>query len=1039
MSKQLINKYYNEVHQARRAGATTEGALSPYFHTLVTGYAMSRKYLFLREITIKSKKTGKNIRPDGILMNDLRVHRGYWESKDEHDDIDTEIHKKINDKGYPVSNILFDDTQTAVLIQGGEEVVRCEVSDTEQLHKILSAFINYKPAEVVEFEAALEEFKKDIPQIVSHFRELFDEKSKTNAKYRQARDRFLELCKSEINPDITTADIREMLIQHILTEDLFTAIFDDSSFLKYNIIARELEDLINTVLTREVRQNQLGDIRHYYKTLNATAASIADHNEKQKFLKIVYENFYKVYNPKGADRLGVVYTPNEIVRFMVQSTDHLLEKHFNTNLHEKGVEILDPATGTGTYITDIIDYIAPQYLPYKYQNELHANEVSILPYYIANLNIEYTYKNKMGNYTEFKNICFVDTLDNTDALAYKGKQQSLFGLSSENSERIQRQNKRKISVIIGNPPYNAKQANFNDFNKNRVYPQIDKRIKETFIKEGTAQNQIVVYDMYTRFYRWAMDRINKTQGVICMITNNSFVNSRTFDGFRKCIQDEFDYAYIVDLGGNIRELSGKDGIFLGEAHTVFGLGAMVGIAILFLVKSEHKDGKKPCQINYIHPCDIRATRIEKFEWIKSHPFKSIPFERVTPSKKNYWINLSDNDFDELIPVMDKKVKSGKSKEAIFKLFSRGVATQRDQWVYDFDKNRLTNKVKFMIDIYQKTLKNKDFEDKMLIKWDSDLNTYLKRSIEKSFHEEQVLRASYRPFTKKYFYFDRHFNGRTYQWFDIYNGDEEQKVIVIPGLASPKEFHSYVIDAIIDLNALPAGCQCLPLYRYDSDGTRHDNLTDWGLQQFKTHYQDDSITKESIFHYTYSVLHHPAYRSKYALNLKREFPRLPFYADFHKWSDIGKTLMNLHLHYETTVPTTLAVVEAPVPTTSAVAPVQTTLAVSETAKRVSLPAPKPKLKADKEANTITLDSQTTLTGIPALAWQYKLGNRSALEWILDQYKEKKPRDATIAEKFNTYRFADYKEEVIDLLCRVCTVSVRTMEIINEMPDGGDGDG
>jgi predicted helicase len=581
MSKQLINNYYNQVHQIKRSGATNEGALSMPFFFLIMQYAQIKKYQFHSQITIKSQKTGKNIRPDGILMNDLRVHRGYWESKDPDDNIDAEINKKIHQDGYPSNNIIFEDTQTIVLIQGGIEVMRGEVNDANKLDEILTAFINYQPAEVLEFEAALEAFKQDIPEIVQTFRTLFDEQSKTNTQYIHARDRFLELCKTEINPDITEADIREMLIQHILTEDLFTSIFDDASFLKYNIIARELESLINTVITREVRQNQLGDIRHYYQTLNATAAQIADHNEKQKFLKIVYENFYKVYNPKGADRLGVVYTPNEIVRFMVESTDYLLDKHFNKSLHDKGVEILDPATGTGTFITDIIDYIPPQYLKYKYDNELHANEVSILPYYIANLNIEYTYQNKMGSYAEFKNICFVDTLDNTEGLAYKGKQRSLFGLSSENSERIKRQNDRKISVIIGNPPYNANQQNFNDFNSNRAYPQIDKRIKDTFVKYSKATNKANVYDMYTRFYRWAMDRVDKN-GIVAFITNRSFIDSRTFDGFRKTLQEDFDYVYVVDTRSDVR----ANPKIAGTTHNVFGI--QTGVAILFLIKVEKK-------------------------------------------------------------------------------------------------------------------------------------------------------------------------------------------------------------------------------------------------------------------------------------------------------------------------------------------------------------------------------------------------------------------------------------------------------------------
>lgn len=580
MSKQAINNYYNQVHQIRRSGIKNEGALSTPFHFLIMQYATSKKYQFLSQITIKSKKTGKNIRPDGILMNDLRVHRGFWESKDPDDKIDEEINKKLHTDGYPSSNILFEDTKTAVLIQSGEEVMRVNVNDANKLDEILTEFVNFQPAEVREFEEALEAFKEDIPEIVKTFRELFDEQSKTNQKYRIARDKFLELCKEEINPDITEADIREMLIQHILTEDLFTAIFSDSDFLKHNIIAKELESLINTVLTRSVRKNKLGEIQHYYNTINTTAASIADHNEKQKFLKTVYENFYKVYNPKGADRLGVVYTPNEIVRFMVESTDYLLEKYFNKNLHDKGVEILDPATGTGTFITDIIDYIPPQYLKYKYKNELHANEVSILPYYIANLNIEYTYEQKMGSYEEFENICFVDTLDNTTALAYKGKQQSLFGLSSENTERIKRQNERKISVIIGNPPYNANQQNFNDFNKNREYPQIDKRIKDTFVKQSTAQ-KTKVYDMYARFYRWAMDRVDKN-GIVAFITNRSFIDSRTFDGFRKIVEEDFDYVYVVDTKSDVR----ANPKIAGTTHNVFGI--QTGVAILFLVKMEKR-------------------------------------------------------------------------------------------------------------------------------------------------------------------------------------------------------------------------------------------------------------------------------------------------------------------------------------------------------------------------------------------------------------------------------------------------------------------
>lgn len=344
---------------------------------------------------------------------------------------------------------------------------------------------------------------------------------------------------------------------------------------------------------------------------------------------------------------------------------------------------------------------------------------------------------------------------------------------------------------------------------------------------------------------------------------------------------------------------------------------------------------------------------------------------------------------------------------MFELFSRGVATQRDEWVYDFSKKELERRVKFMISVYQKTLKNPAFEDKMKIKWDADLESYLRRKIEKEFEQSSLVKGQYRPFVSRWFYFDKHFNGRTYQWFDIYNSETDQKIIAIPGLSSPKDFHVLGLQGIIDLNALPAGCQNLPLFRYE-EGMKKENITDWGLQQFREHYKDDSISKETIFHYTYGVLHNPAYRKKYELNLKREFPRLPFYQDFNQWAEWGEALMELHINYEEVSEFGLQREDAQV------------------SKK-----PKAKLRANKEEGSIQLDENTRLTGIPATAWEYKLGNRSALEWILDQYKEKKPRDATIREKFNTYKFADYKEQVIELLDRVTTVSVETMEIVREM--------
>lgn len=903
--------------------------------------------------------------------------------------------------------------------------MRVPVREPDKLDSILKEFINFKSEIVYHFETAIENFKADIPKIIEVLRNKIEQTGAQNKNFISARNAFLELCKEEINPEITLADIREMMIQHLLTGDIFNKIFDDPDFHRHNTIASELEKLIEILFTYSERRNLLESIAHYYDTINAAAAGIADHHEKQKFLKVLYENFYKVYNPKAADRLGVIYTPNEIVNFMIESTDYLLHKHFGKTMADKNVDILDPATGTGTFICDIIEHIPKQNLIYKYKNELHANEVAILPYYIASLNIEYTYKQKMGLYAEFENICFVDTLDNTISMYY-GTQTGMFGLSSENANRIKKQNDKKISVIIGNPPYNANQKNENENNKNREYPNIDKRIKETFIAKSTAQ-KTKVYDMYARFYRWAMDRLDKN-GIIALITNRSFIDSRTFDGFRKCIQDEFNYAYIIDTKSDVR----ANPKIAGTTHNVFGI--QTGVAIMLLVKKENNDEK--CKIEYVSMED-NWRKEEKLEWLKNHKLQDIVFETVNPDKNNNWLNLSENnDWETLIPVADKDVKSGKKRAAIFEMYSLGLSTNRDEWVFDFNSSKLALKIKYFIDSYNKTLtvKNYDFIDAK-IKWSENLKKIHAKHVEIQFNNKYLSKVIYRPFTKFNYYSDKNLSDRLtdihYQTFGK-SLDTNNFVIGFSGIGSNKMFSSLATNVLFGVDTLEK-TQSLPLYYYNTDGNKLDNITDWGLQQFQSHYKDKKITKEDIFNYVYGVLHNPAYRKKYELNLKREFPRIPFYVNFKKWAKWGKELMELHINYETVKPFNLKLTEV-----KAVKANKKGEELFEEVKEPEAlykytPKVKVKLKADKEKGIIELDEVTSLSGIPKEAWEYKLGNRSALEWILDQYKEKKPTDPTIAEKFNTYRFADYKEQVIDLLKRVCTVSVKTMEIVREMEE------
>ena len=427
--------------------------------------------------------------------------------------------------------------------------------------------------------------------------------------------------------------------------------------------------------------------------------------------------------------------------------------------------------------------------------------------------------------------------------------------------------------------------------------------------------------------------------------------------------------------------------------------------------------KKTAKIYYFTLTD-EMPREDKLSWFASTKFEDIPFERILPDKNHNWLNITDNDFDDLLPLANKETKLAKSQKeerAVFKLFSNGVVTARDEWVYDYSLEHLENKIKFLIDIYNQDVKKHstvtqskvgDVVD-YSIKWTRAVKNDLLKGKIYQIDTSKIVDSLYRPFGKKNLYFSKELNEMQYQLSSIFLSNN---IVVAFNFGTP-EFAILASENIIDYAMLKFGngsTQSLPLYRYSPNGTRTDNITDWGLNQFQTHYQDNTITKENIFHYTYAVLHHPAYRQKYALNLKREFPRLPFYADFSQWVTWGKQLMDLHLNYENVKRYPLKQID------------------------IDTNQPnKPKLKADKQAGKIYLDTVTTLQSIPSIAWEYQLGNRSALEWILDQYKEKKPRDKTIAEKFNTYRFADYKEHVIDLLKWVCTVSVETMKIIEEM--------
>ena len=537
-------------------GSDSELNIRPAFQNCLSAYCGDHKegLALVPELPVPS-----GVVPDGTVKDALRMARGYWEAKDTHDDLDAEITRKF-DRGYPRDNIIFEDSRTAVLIQNREEAMRADMSRPGDLHRLIRSFLDYELPQIEEFRQAQKQFKTDLPAVLENLRGAVEEAEAENADYRAAVADFLELCRQSISPEVSAADVREMLLQHILTKDIFLRVFAEDQFHRENDIAQRLDTLEHTFFTGDVRRQAIDRLRAYYGAIGRAADDIADYAEKQGFLKAVYEDFYKAYNPAAADRLGVVYTPNEVVDFIVRGADHLLQKHFGRRLADDNVQILDPATGTGTFITSLIDYLPADRLEYKYLNEIHANEVAILPYYIANLNIEYTYREKTGHYLEFPNLCFVDTLDNLGwqerraeaaraanvSVAARQSTFNLGGLSTENWMRVQLQNEKTISVIIGNPPYNDKQGNWYDSNPNRKYPEIDRRIKATYVNEGTAQ-RTHQYDMYKRFFRWASDRLDD-DGIVAFITNRAYLDARQDDGFRKIAATEFSEIIHRRLG-----------------------------------------------------------------------------------------------------------------------------------------------------------------------------------------------------------------------------------------------------------------------------------------------------------------------------------------------------------------------------------------------------------------------------------------------------------------------------------------------------------
>ena len=615
--------------------------------------------------------------------------------------------------------------------------MRVDMSRDGELHRLIRVFLDYELPEIQEFRHAQSQFKTDLPTLLENLRATVAEAEADNPEYQEAASSFLDLCRRTIGPAVSPADVREMLLQHILTKDIFLSIFREDQFHRENNVARQLDRLEGTFFTGDVRRQAIDRLRAYYGVIGRAADEIADYAEKQQFLKAIYEDFYTAYNPAAADQLGVVYTPNEVVDFIIRGADHLLQKHFGKTLADDNVQILDPATGTGTFITNLINHLPADRLEHKYLNEIHANEVAILPYYIANLNIEYTYQQRTGRYLEFPNLCFVDTLDNLDWKGASGgavPRQSAFnlgGLSEENWIRIQEQNEKPISVIIGNPPYNDSAESWGDGSANRAYPGLEQRFRETYGKESTARKHH--YDVVKLFMRWASDRLDD-DGIIGFITNRSYVDAKNDDGLRKVMLREFSDVYILDLGGN-NQSSGKAG-------NVFGI--KVGVAIGFFVRSKASPGNG--RVHYFGVVDDQSAQ-EKLSELNSLNMEGISFDEITPDKNNNWLNKSNATFENLIPIR------GDREERLVSLVCPGVKTDRDDWVYDSDVQNLRAKALFFADNYNLFMERNDYSFDPIIKWSRDLRNEFRRGRRIVYNDANRILSLYRPFTVKQYFAD----------------------------------------------------------------------------------------------------------------------------------------------------------------------------------------------------------------------------------------------------------------------------------------------
>ena len=885
-----------------------------------------------------------------------------------------------------------------------------------------------------------------------------------NAQVRLHFDSLLESMRATTNNALTEGGAISIVAQHMITEPVFQTLFPDHDFAKSNPVANSLNQFVGFIKQHGL-EAELESLDLFYASIRRRAEGLDNAEARRKVLEELYENFFKNALPKEAQRLGVVYTPHEIVDFILNSADYLLRKEFGKSLSEEGVHILDPFAGMGTFIWRLLanpDLIKNEDLERKFWSELHANEILPLAYYMASVNVEEAFRERIENrevqdpgYLPFEGMVWRDTFN---AQTRGEGQQASIHFMQENDMRAKHQDTTDVRVIVANPPYSRGQTNANDDNQNVSYESMRHRIQQTYAARSRSSSKNILHDHYALACRWATDRLPKSGGIIGIVSNGSFLDSNAGSGLRACFVEEFSSIYAFNLRGNQRTQGETS---LKEGGKVFGQGSRAPIAVIMFVKNPTKMNQK-CAIYYKDIGDY-LTRDEKLLAIKtaSNVAGVDRWQRVTPDEHQDWIMQRDPSFRFHRAMGFKPRKTAVNEPSIFTDYALGTATNRDAWVYDFSKAELANRMRSTIVVYNSALRElrargqawlRDITrpDPKRIKWNDSLRKHLSKHTSVEFQEANIRRSAYRPFGAAWFYSDRVLVTAPNRQPTFYpHGDHANVSICVPAVGDRRGHSAMMTDMITDLHVFD-GTQCFPRYLYrtevswpsaesvgfldesandpEIDYIRHDNIRDEVLTIYQSNYKDASITKDDIFYYVYGLLHSPLYKARYQNNLRRELPRIPMAPDFWAFSNSGRALSELHLNYEICEEFPLTVDgyldgESPPPE-------ELTL----TSRRMRW--------TDKESKVaIRVNDHITVSGIPPEAHRYVVNGRTPLEWIIDRYHIKTDKASGIVHDPNKW-FEETGDNIVSMIKRITYTSIETAKIIDTLPtpftDGWTGD-